>query len=244
MTIKTEAPAPAAQEENPASAHAVLFLLEGLAGVGHKATFDVLTSILGEQGLKFTPIHMSRYCLHSHPELYLADVLEALGSGRQAADGLMEDIKSGIEMQLSSKKQALPKGLDVLFEEVRKQGVQLAALTALPEGPAQSLFSNLGLEELGVKLVVMDTDPSGEHDFPRADSWLKLAKNLKKNPIYCAVLAGDMATCKSALWAGMRCVVVPDSFAAFQDFGGADAVIDDIDDADTSEIFRLLCPVE
>ena len=244
MTTKTDAAAPAAQEDNPASAHAVLFMLEGLAGVGHKATFDVLTSILGEQGLKFTPVHMSRYCLHRHPELYLAELLEALDAGRQSAAGLMEDIKSGIEMQLSSKGQALPKGLSAILKELKNQGVELAAVTALPEGPAKALSSHLGLEELGARLVIMESDPSDEHDFPRADTWLKLAKNLKKNPLYCAVLAGDMATCKSALWAGMRCVVVPDSYAAFQDFGGADAVIDDIDEADTVEIVKLLCPID
>lgn len=243
MTTKTEARAPAAQEEVPASAHAVLFLLEGLAGVGHKAAFDVLTSILGEQGLKFTPVHMSRYCLHSHPELYLAALLRALDA-KLSADGLIEDIKSGIEMQLSSKKQAMSKGLAAILRHMKDQGVELAALTALPEGTAKALFGHLGLEDLGVKMVVMESDPGDEHDFPRADSWLKLAKNLKKNALYCAVLAGDMATCKSALWAGMRCVVIPDTFTAFQDFGGADAVIDDVEEADVGDIAKLLCPVD
>ena len=52
MTTKMDAQAPAAKEEKNPSTHAVLFLLEGLAGVGQKAAFDVLKSILGEQGLK------------------------------------------------------------------------------------------------------------------------------------------------------------------------------------------------
>jgi hypothetical protein len=38
----------------------------------------------------------------------------------------------------------------------------------------------------------------------------------------------------------MRCVAVPDQFTRFQDFGGADSVVEDFDAATASGVHRLL----
>ncbi len=47
---------------------------------------------------------------------------------------------------------------------------------------------------------------------------------------------------KAALSAGMRCVVVPDEFTVFQDFSGADVILDLESEFDPDELLNMLCP--
>ena len=234
-----------AAETNPASEApaqvsrlAVLLSLEGVAGSERHATFHVLVSILGDRGAKLSPAHVSRFCLSSSPESYLDDLLAAIHVPRQAADNLAEDVRGGIAMRLSSKSASLPKGLREILEAARNEtGARLAALSGLTQATTAALMESLGLGDLGVELSVLHRDE--EDVFPRADSWLKLAKNVGRSPQECVVIAGSQIEAKSALSAGMRCIAVPDTFTAFQDFGGANLVVDDLDDVSMDEVRTL-----
>ncbi|MFO1491641.1 MAG: hypothetical protein U1F87_12170 [Kiritimatiellia bacterium] len=78
-----------------------------------------------------------------------------------------------------------------------------------------------------MKLLCFEANEKG---FPRADLWLKAAKETNFPPAARLSLVTSMRTCKSALTAGMRCLALPDGFTAFQDFGGAHAIVDSIED--------------
>jgi len=222
------------------SRYAVLFELEGIAGSGREATYEVLKSILGEQGIPITPVHISRFCLRSAPEQYMEDLLEAVSASRQSANKLAEDARSGIAMQLSQKTNSLPDPITNLLKAVGDQGIPIAALTALPKATAEALMENLGMNSLGVQLFV--AEQTDDEHFPRADSWLKIAKALNRSPFHCGVIASTHAASKSALSAGMRCVAIPDHFTAFEDFSGANVIIEEISQANTDEMLLDLCP--
>jgi len=221
------------------SPYAILFELEGVAANGRRAAFEVLKSILGEHNLDLTPFHFSRYCLHPKPDRYIPVLLDALGA-KLSADKLAEDVTSGIIMHLSSNAARLPAGLSELFDEAVKRRIPLGALTALPEASAKSILNKLGLEQWGVRIFTPDEEV--EEVFPRADTWLKMAKAMRRNSRCCIVLASSKASCKAALSAGMKCVVVPDEFTAFQDFGGADLVLESHDALRPDELLETLCP--
>ena len=76
------------------------------------------------------------------------------------------------------------------------------------------------------------------------DATLKVAKEMSKSPRQCVVLAGTMESCKSALSAGMQCVALPDRFTAFQDFSGAQEVLESQEDLDPQELGEVLFPAE
>ena len=78
--------------------------------------------------------------------------------------------------------------------------------------------------------------------FPRADTWLKVAKAMSKSPRQCVAVVSSKAACKSALSSGIRCIVVPDSFTTFQDFGGADGVYDSFEDIPVDEVLDAMFP--
>ena len=77
-------------------------------------------------------------------------------------------------------------------------------------------------------------------DFPTADAWLKIAKQLGTKPQLCIVLASRSTACKAALSAGMRCIVIPDQYTSFQDFGGADFVVDEAEPSVVETVLELV----
>lgn len=222
------------------SAHALLFELEGLVGSARQATYEILKSILSEHGIDLQPVHISRYCLEFSMAASVESLLDGLGATRMSVDKLVEDLQSGLALQLTSQGQPVDGQLAALLDEARANGLPLAALSGLPRPSAEALMDSLGLNHRNVKLTVIDHQDD-EH-FPRADSWLKIAKLLRKNPFNCGVIATSQVALKSALSAGMHSVAIPDSYTAFEDFSGADLIVEDVKEMDVKQVLSRLCP--
>ena len=230
------------KSEKVEARYALLFELESVAVNGRQAAFEVLRSILSDHNVDFTEVHYSRYCLAPAPELYLATLLEALGCKKLNAQKLVDEVNNGIRVQLSSSEAVLNPLVDALLRIAEERGVQTGALTCLPGNAGRTIAGKLGLSKRGVALYpqAAEADPS----FPRADTWLKVAKEMGKSPRQCVVLASTMESCKTALSAGMQCVALPDRFTAFQDFGGAQRVLESEEALDPGELAEVLFPVE
>ncbi len=243
-TETTEIEAPVEEQvENKAieiSDFALLFELEHLAVAGRRATFDLLKSMLGEKKITLTAPSFSRYCLYSAPSQFMSDLLEFLGTKKISEDKLMEDLASGLSMFYSSKQAVLQPGVKEFIEKTIERDVPVAALSLLSEDAAESLMSKTGLHDLDIEVFAFEEN--GQDLCPRADTWMKMAKSMSKDPRRCVALASSAASCKAALSAGMRCLVVPDEFTSFQDFSGAEMVFDSLEDCKAGELVAdLFC---
>lgn len=227
--------------ENKESPFALLFELEGVAVNGRRAAFDVLRSILSDHHHKLRAPDFSRYCLHPSPYYYVPTLLDALGA-KISAEKLAEDVRSGVVMNITSNAVSLQPGLAGIFDAARERKIPLAALSSLEESAAQSIIKKLGLDKRETRLFAVNDEV--DDVFPRADTWLKIAKAIKRTPRRCLVLASNKASSRAALSAGMKCVVIPDEFTAFQDFGGADKVLDSLEDIVPAELLEELCPAD
>ncbi len=227
--------------EEQGSPYALLFELEGVAIEARKAEFEVLQSLLREHKVDVTAHHFSKHCLNTSPRHYLPDLLELLGARKISANKLAEEIDSGMALYFSSSEAVLRSTLQAVLAAAAERDMPLAMLTAIKPSTAESLMKQLGLDQWNVQLFDFERQ---DRVFPRADSWLKMAKSLSRTPRQCLALAGSMVSSKSALSAGMRCVVIPDEFTLFQDFGGADVVVDSDAELDPNELLDMLCPLE
>ncbi len=219
--------------------NALFFELEGVAVGVRQIACEVLTGLLAEDGVAFSPVLFSRYCLHLGSESSFARLADVLKLPRSKADKLSSDLSSGIAMFLASKQAELNPGFAKVVSGALEQRIPCAALSSLPLDVAESLMERTGLASQGVGLYTL---PSSDAAFPRADSWLKLAKSLGKNPRNCAAFVSQRTSMRASLSAGMRCVVVPDGFTAFEDFGGADVVLDSYADYPVKELLDLAFP--
>jgi beta-phosphoglucomutase-like phosphatase (HAD superfamily) len=78
--------------------------------------------------------------------------------------------------------------------------------------------------------------------FPSADIWLKTAKAMNIKSRRCLAVGGNMAACKSAMSADLRCLAVPDDFTSFQDYSGADLVLENPDEMSAKDILDTVFP--
>lgn len=241
MPTKTEKSAeqPAQQETADTPSHAILFQLEDVAVSGRKTAYDVLTGLLKKHKMVFAPGLFAKHGLSSPPPSYLPALMSTAGADAARAQQLADEAVEEIHAKLRKAGEPHPL-LEKILKAAQDQHIACGAVTALPEEKADDLLSKLGLAKLGVELFAYkDVD----EDFPGPNTWLKAAKAMGQNPMHCSVLAGNMTSCKAALSADMRCVVLPDEFTSFQDYSGADMVIEDGDDVTAREVLVALFPV-
>lgn len=218
---------------------ALLFELEGSAVNGRQAAFDVIKRMLGQQRISFGPAQFVRHCLHPLPQFYVPQMLEALEAKKMPAEEFLAGVQQGLEEFYSSRGATLDRHLDKLMDLAAERQIAIGALSVLPGSGAPALAAKLGLTDRGVQVFTFD---DVQPVYPRADTWLKVAKAMGKYPRRCVVLATSSPSCKSALSAGMRCVAIPDQFTSFQDFGGAEMTLDSLADCDLGELLDMLLP--
>ena len=129
-------------------------------------------------------------------------------------------------------------GLGDILKAAAEKNVAMGGITNLDEGTDEQLVGKLGLSGMGVQQLSRASDD--DRQFPSADGWLKLAKNMGVMPPLCVVVASSATACRSALSAGMPCAVVSDKFTAFQDFSGAHYCSDGFTDDSMAAILGLL----
>lgn len=229
------------QKEDGEQKLGLLFEIENMAVDGRRIAYDVAKSLFAEKDVELTKPFFSRYCLHPSPEQYVPLVLESSGKKRVSADKLAEEIREGILVSLDDGRVKIRPILSEILGEWNAPGLFTGVLSALGERPARRLSERLGIQGERVKML---TPEVGDRAFPSADNWLRLSKMIGVPASSCAVLGTSATARRAAISAGMRCVVFPDEFTMFQDFGGADYIAEEVNDLTLTEILPILKPAE
>ncbi|MEI6808123.1 MAG: HAD hydrolase-like protein [bacterium] len=216
---------------------ALLFELEHSAVAGRAALFDVCKRLLTERDVEFTEALFVRHFQKLSIEKCIAELLEAVGKKRLSAAKLATEIAEEVKTALSDKRLKMSSGFSKLIEQAKAENAVFGALTALPKEVAEALVKRLGLD--GVLAKINYAAPEADC-FPTADAWLKLAKAVAVPPQGCIVITTSNSSCKAALSGGMRPVAAPDEFTGFQDFGGADLLVEKLNDEAATAIISLM----
>lgn len=215
--------------------HALIFELEYIAAKKRKVEFTAIQSAVKTKGVELTPVLFSRSGM---PPLTRAAVTAVLKQAGKKADAI-EKAVAAVDKEVAAycKNDAeLDKGIEKLIKAVQAQNIPVLAFTALPEPVAITLMEKLGLDKMGVELVIPD---EVRDSFPRADSWLKMLKKCDKEDATLVAVVSSQTACKGGLTAGAACIAVPDEYTAFQDFSGAKLVLDALSDVRPKEILDL-----
>ena len=228
-----------AQPTVPTPIYAVLFQLEDVAVPGRKIAYDVLKKALAEQKVDLSLPVFSRYCLNSTPQSYIPAIMESLGAQKVPSEKLVGQVVSAIAEQASSDSIKLNSGLAKVLQIARERNFVIGVISTWTEETCQALLAKFGLSDLGARLLAFKDVTK---TFPSADIWLKTAKAISIKPRRCLVVGGNMAACKSAMSADLRCVAIPDEFTSFQDFSGADLILDNLEAMAAKEIVNTVFP--
>ncbi|MBW7908322.1 MAG: HAD family phosphatase [Kiritimatiellae bacterium] len=231
--MSTAAEATTSSGNIPSSA--LLIELEGAALPARAVLFETAQKYFKKQGVALTEAHFAR-C--AGPVSQLAAQLTALLAPDSESGDLAAVLNRALADRFASRAE-LAAGLAKILKVAEQRGVSIAVLTGLPEIVAQAIFSAAGFDDRGIQTFVFSEDEKG---FPRADAWLKVAKQLGKNPRFCIAFGSSHTACKSALSAGMRTIAVPDAYTGHHDFSGSDLVVDSWDDVSATELLDTLLP--
>lgn len=217
-------------------ARALFFELEFLATSGWAFLYDAVKTTLAEHDIDVTPPVFSQYFTTQS----LPMALKRLGADRGVSSLSKNGVRAAIRaayVEAIRNDDHKNKGLIALTHDLRTHGIALGALTCLDRDGVSELLGklNLGSDDIHV----METEDHGKA-FPTAQEWLKLAKQMEASTALCTVAATSAGACKSALCAGMRCFAVPNDLTAFQDFSGADYVIESLDIAAEKLVLKLV----
>lgn len=224
----------AAAVEEPA--RALFFELEFLATSGWAFLYEAVKATLAKHKIDVTPVLFSQYFTTNS----MSVALRRIGNDHEVPALSENGVRSAIQaayVEAINKDDHRNKGLIALTHDLRQHGIELGALTCLNADAVGGLLEKLNLSADDVH--VMEAEDHGKA-FPTAQDWLKLAKQMNASTALCTVAATSAAACKSALCAGMRCFAVPNDLTAFQDFSGADYVIESLDIAAEKLVLKLV----
>ena len=225
------------QTEGASAMSALIFEMDNVALGARRIRYEVLAGILKEQRIKLTPILFSRYCLHPAPSLYMEKFLAAMKYTAATPEQVVERLVNETTSRLMQKSTLVSEGLVKWLDAAVAQGAAIACASMLPIDSAEGVAQHLGFDRWDVKVF---SGTPAEKGFPRAESWLRIAKALGRNPKRCLALVSNMATTKTALAAMMNVVVVTDEFTDYQDFCGANLVCSDLKEIKPDEFFEQI----
>ena len=214
----------------------LVFELEKLAMPGQRLLFEACQKVLKDKQVALTPVLWSRFGLATPLAQGLGRLLAMLDKKALVADKLARAIQDIFFREIARPAVKLNAALNTLLTEAAKLNIKIGALSFLPDEQAQALLVHLGLQERVCLCVVQKAAVS----VPTPDCWLMTCKAIGVPARRCVAVVESTVACNAALEADLRCVVVPDEFTAYQDFGGADQVVEDLKDVHAKDLQALL----
>jgi len=214
---------------------AILLDLEGAVVNGRAIAYKVIKQALASKKVDVTPVMFSRYCIERRPAQFVPELLKL--EGKKNGNEIAAKIDAQIAEAFLGKHVSIAPGIEDLLKSARETGVRTGLLSALPKKALGEVVDKLGLAEQLGDNVSYSEDQKG---YPPADAWLKLAKTLAVKVTRCVAFVGGARACATALAAHMRCVVLPDEYTEFQDFGGSDLLLDKPDAGLITELLESM----
>jgi beta-phosphoglucomutase-like phosphatase (HAD superfamily) len=225
----------AGKEKKARATHALIFELEYVAAKARAVEYESIKSAVAGKGVELTPVLFSRSGMSPVHRTAVTDVLTLAGKKSDAIEKAVAEVGRAVA-DYCENSAVLDAGLDKLIKATQARSIPVLAFTALSRDLAEKLMARLGLNEKGVELIVPD---EVKDSFPRADDWLKMLKQCDKEHATIVAVVSSQVACKGALTAGAACVVVPDEYTGFQDFGGAMLVFDALTDEKPDTILDM-----
>jgi beta-phosphoglucomutase-like phosphatase (HAD superfamily) len=215
---------------------AVIFELEMLGANGRQAILAVLKDLFGKQANEAV---VSRYAADLPADRLLAQVAAGLGqAGDKAGNAALEKFTDALDKLLSKAGQKPDARLTTILEAAEEHECGVGMVSCLGRKSAEALVAALGWEEREWPLVA---DAANDENMgPAMEAWREVARRLGSETPRCVAVVSSSPSCKAALAAGMHVVALPDRFTSFEDFSGADYLLEDVSGDVIAEILTIV----
>ncbi|MDD4735313.1 MAG: HAD family hydrolase [Kiritimatiellae bacterium] len=218
----------------------LFFELENILACARERLFQQVAESMKKWDKELTVPEFSRYCLYPLPKHFVPKLAAAYGLTSEQTGKWAAELEAARVAYLTSPGLKVHAGMKALIEAALAKGLPVCALSALTPTQTQNLLAHSGLGSAGVEMFCSD---EVDANFPRADTWMKMARELNKTSRRCVVFAGSSRACKAALSSGMRSVAVPDAYTSFQDYSGSEMILEGEKGWKSEDILKFLYPV-
>ena len=220
---------------NSEATHMLILELDYIAVSLRQVEFEAIKRGIEPKGIELTQAAFCRSAMASDHRTAVTDILKAAGNKADAIEKAVGEVDRSVK-DFCERTAELNKGVGAMIKAAQRRGVHVAVYSALDDDIALALMDKLGLSELGVELIIPEESSAY---FPKADDWLKLLKQSGHEKKTLVAVVSSQVACKGALTAGAACIVVPDTYTAFQDFTGAMFVLDELSNEKPDHILDL-----
>ena len=201
---------------------AVLFELENLAFGARQSVYDRVSKAVTGKKIPFSPIIFSRFCYNKGASDYVEPLAKFLGKSESATETLGKNLEAAVT-SVANDLVDVDASVKRVVVEAKARGHKIAALCHSDIDVAVALLKKVDADLTEDDLFCYAPNALIE---PSVDSWLKVTKLIGVPATRCVSFVTSGAAGKSAVSAGMKCVIRPDEFTSFEDMGGADLVVD------------------
>ncbi len=206
------------------------------AADGAEILFGIASKKLADKGIALTPMLEAKHLAGGNMHGALAELFSELGVEADAAQ-IAREIQSEFAASLTAQIPALvDDGFKAFVGALTHKGVKVVLAT---RGDAAALKDALKDVE-NPDNVVIYPEPSTTYGGCKWDAWRRAVAQNGLQEIFTAAVAGSGHGVKSALIANLAVVAVEHPHVAYQDFGGADTVVDSFGEPLAKELLRML----
>ena len=212
----------------------MIFEMETVALGARRIRYEVLSRILGEQGLSLPEAEFSRFCLGC-PKEYMPALLERKGYTAAGPEQVTERLRGETLSRLMQKDCQLDEGLKAWLDAASERGMAIVAASCLPMDAAEGVAERLGFGQWHVQICA---GAGMEKGWDTPEGWQHAAQSTGRHASAALAVTTGAAFARAALAAGCHVVAVPDGFTDFEDFGGVDFLAPSLSELKANDCFE------
>ena len=202
---------------------------------GASILFEVAKARLAEVGIELTAKLEALHLANGNCQGALRELFDAFGKKNdpaKAARELMDAFSAALTARIS---EAFTPGFKAFIAALGAQGLKTVIATR-----ADIEALKPALAEFDANLVLPYAEPSLTYGNCKWDAWRRAARANDLHEMLTVAITGSGYGVKSALVAGFPVLAVMHDHVAYQDFGGADVVVDAFDAKLVDDVRRML----
>ena len=223
-----------AEEKKPLT-RGVVIEFDFTAIDGGQLLFETAQKILAAKGVDLTIKLEAMHLSGGNYQGGLAELFRALDKKCDAA-ATARDLHDAFGKALTAKAvAAVTPGLKAFITALVEKGVKVVIATRSDLEVLRPAFEGFDPEK-----VVLYAEPSMSYGNGKWDAWRRACNQNGLVDVLTVGVTGSGKGVKSALVAGMSAIAILHDHVAYQDFGGADVVVDSFNAKLAEEAFRML----
>lgn len=222
------------QQAGEAMRGVLVFEMETVALGARRIRYEVLSRILGEQGLTLSEAEFSRFCLGC-PKAYMPTLLERKGYTAAGPEQVTERLRGETLSRLMQKDCQMDAGLKAWLDAASARGTAIVAASCLAADEAEAVAERLGF---GQWHVAVCSGVGLEKGWDTPEGWQHAAQLTGRHAANALAVTTGAAFARAALAAGCHVTAVPDEFTDFEDFGGVDFLASSLSELKANDCFE------